>query len=87
MKTVRGSVFSYPVPKAYHVHLHYKVYQFNLQDLTSLSSYQSSPPPLSAKGRTEDIDAILSVIDDAKKFVYISVMDYTPTEEFSEPRR
>lgn len=56
----------------------------NTQTLVYLSS---SPPPLSAKGRTEDIDAILSVIDDAKKFVYISVMDYTPTEEFSEPRR
>ncbi|XP_069602868.1 5'-3' exonuclease PLD3 [Ranitomeya imitator] len=47
----------------------------------------SSPPPLSAKGRTDDIDSILSIIDDAKKFVYISVMDYTPTEEFSKPRR
>ncbi|XP_018420566.1 PREDICTED: phospholipase D3 [Nanorana parkeri] len=56
----------------------------NTQSLVYLSS---SPPPLSAKGRTEDIDAIISVIDDAKKFVYISVMDYTPTEEFSSPRR
>ncbi|MEE6491207.1 hypothetical protein FKM82_016129 [Ascaphus truei] len=47
----------------------------------------SSPPPLSAKGRTGDIQSILSIIDDAKKFVYISVMDYTPTEEFSHPKR
>ncbi|XP_068106908.1 5'-3' exonuclease PLD3 [Hyperolius riggenbachi] len=47
----------------------------------------SAPPPLSAKGRTDDIDAILNIIDDAKKFVYISVMDYTPTEEFSHPRK
>ncbi|CAI9557573.1 unnamed protein product [Staurois parvus] len=56
----------------------------NTQTLVYLSS---SPPQLSAKGRTEDIDAILSVIDDAKRFVYISVMDYTPTEEFAEPKR
>ncbi|XP_063793744.1 5'-3' exonuclease PLD3 [Pseudophryne corroboree] len=47
----------------------------------------SSPPPLSAKGRTDDIESILSVIDDAKKFIYISVMDYTPTEEFIVPKR
>lgn len=56
----------------------------NTQALVYLSS---SPPQLSAKGRTEDIDAILSVIDDAKNFVYISVMDYTPTMEFSFPKR
>lgn len=40
--------------------------------------FQSSPPPFSPKGRTNDIDAIISVIQKAEKFVYISVMDYTP---------
>lgn len=58
-----------------------------LNNTPSLVYLSSSPPPLSPKGRTEDIDSIISVIDDAKEFVHISVMDYTPTEEFSQPRR
>lgn len=47
----------------------------------------SSPPPLSPAGRTDDIESILSIIDDAKHFVYIAVMDYTPTQEFAFPKR
>ncbi|XP_053329151.1 5'-3' exonuclease PLD3 [Spea bombifrons] len=58
-----------------------------LNDTPSHVYLSSSPPPLSAKGRTDDIQALLSVIDDAKKFVYISVMDYTPTQEFAYPKR
>lgn len=40
--------------------------------------FQSSPPPMSPKGRTQDVDAIVSVINKAEKFVHISVMDYFP---------
>lgn len=40
--------------------------------------FSSSPPPLSSKGRTQDIDAILHTIMQAEKFVHISVMDYFP---------
>lgn len=61
--------------------------EVSLNNTASHVYLSSSPPPLSAKGRTDDIDSILSIIDDAKKFVYISVMDYTPTEEYSTPRR
>ncbi|XP_075043156.1 5'-3' exonuclease PLD3 [Mixophyes fleayi] len=61
--------------------------EVTLNNTQSLVYLSSSPPPLSAKGRTDDLQSILSIIDDAKKFVYISVMDYTPTEEFSTPRR
>ncbi|KAI4457676.1 phospholipase d - related [Holotrichia oblita] len=50
--------------------------------ITNTSSYQvyvsSSPPPFSPDGRTNDIDAILNVIHNAEKFIYISVMDYFP---------
>ncbi|XP_045887251.1 5'-3' exonuclease PLD3 isoform X2 [Micropterus dolomieu] len=50
--------------------------------------YLSSAPPLiSARGRSDDLSTILSVIDDAKKFIYISVMDYLPQSEFTEPIR
>jgi len=40
--------------------------------------FTSSPPPLSPKGRTGDIHGILETIRGAKKFIYISVMDYFP---------
>ncbi|XP_053486949.1 5'-3' exonuclease PLD3 [Ictalurus furcatus] len=43
----------------------------------------SAPPQLSTYGRTDDILAILSVIADAKKFIYVSVMDYLPMSEFT----
>ncbi|KAM7389374.1 hypothetical protein PAMP_023358 [Pampus punctatissimus] len=50
--------------------------------------YLSSAPPLiSARGRSDDLATILSVIDDAQKFIYISVMDYLPLSEFTKPLR
>lgn len=39
----------------------------------------SSPPPMCTEDRTDDIDAILNVMEEARKFVYIAVMDYYPT--------
>ncbi|XP_063987276.1 5'-3' exonuclease PLD3-like isoform X3 [Diachasmimorpha longicaudata] len=51
---------------------------FTLDDNKYKSFISSSPPPLSPKGRTNDIDAILHCIDKAEKFIYISVMDYFP---------
>ncbi|XP_069749972.1 5'-3' exonuclease PLD3 isoform X2 [Narcine bancroftii] len=47
----------------------------------------SAPPSLSASGRTADLDAILSVIEDAKEFVFISVMDILPLCQFCHPQR
>ncbi|XP_072138250.1 5'-3' exonuclease PLD3-like [Mobula birostris] len=44
--------------------------------------FSSSPPRLCPKGRTTDIDAILSGINAARKFLYISVMEYFPTSRF-----
>ncbi|XP_055371002.1 5'-3' exonuclease PLD3-like isoform X2 [Condylostylus longicornis] len=40
--------------------------------------FSSSPPPLSPRGRTQDLDAIINTILHAEKFVYIAVMDYFP---------
>ncbi|XP_036392735.1 5'-3' exonuclease PLD3 [Megalops cyprinoides] len=55
---------------------------------TPSSAYlSSSPPALCADGRTQDLKAILSVIQDAQQFVYIAVMNYLPTMEFSHPKR
>ncbi|XP_029917360.1 phospholipase D3 isoform X2 [Myripristis murdjan] len=47
----------------------------------------SAPPQISARGRTDDLSSILSVIEDAQKFIYISVMDYLPLSQFIEPPR
>ncbi|XP_062454201.1 5'-3' exonuclease PLD3 isoform X2 [Rhea pennata] len=49
--------------------------------------FSSAPPALCAPGRTEDLHALLSVIDAAKEFVHIAVMSYQPTMEFSHPQR
>jgi len=43
-----------------------------------ICSSQSSPPAFCPAGRTNDIDALLSVINEARIFVYIAVMDYSP---------
>ncbi|VDH92290.1 Hypothetical predicted protein, partial [Mytilus galloprovincialis] len=54
---------------------------------TAATTYlSSSPPPFCPNGRTVDIDAIVDVIHKADKFVYIAVMDYFPTTQFSRPR-
>ncbi|KAK7921849.1 hypothetical protein WMY93_008751 [Mugilogobius chulae] len=45
----------------------------------------SAPPQLSTRGRTDDLDAILSVINDARQFIHVSVMDFLPLSQFSKP--
>ena len=39
----------------------------------------SSPYKMNTKHRTNDIDAILHIINSAKSFIKFSVMDYSPT--------
>jgi phospholipase D3/4 len=51
----------------------------NYNDNYLFSTYfSSSPPPMNAKGRTNDLDAILHTILTAEKFIHIAVMDYFP---------
>jgi phospholipase D3/4 len=45
--------------------------------------FSSSPPPLSPKGRTNDLDAIVQTILNADHFVHISVMDYIPLQIYA----
>ncbi|XP_068455019.1 5'-3' exonuclease PLD3-like isoform X2 [Clinocottus analis] len=47
----------------------------------------SAPPQISARGRSDDLSAILSVITDARSFIHISVMDYLPLSQYTEPLR
>ncbi|CDQ85007.1 unnamed protein product [Oncorhynchus mykiss] len=47
----------------------------------------SAPPQISVYGRSDDLSTILTVIADAHKYVSISVMDYIPLSQFTEPLR
>ncbi|XP_026572146.1 phospholipase D3-like [Pseudonaja textilis] len=47
----------------------------------------SSPLALCSTGRTPDLTAILSTIEDAQEFIYISVMDYEPQCLFCKSKR
>uniref|UniRef100_A0A3B4BEU6 5'-3' exonuclease PLD3 n=1 Tax=Periophthalmus magnuspinnatus TaxID=409849 RepID=A0A3B4BEU6_9GOBI len=59
--------------------------QFNSSEASIYLS--SSPPSFCASGRTSDLQAILGVISDAQSFIYIAVMNYLPTMEFSYPKK
>ena len=48
---------------------------------------QSSPPSFCAPGRTQDLDAVLSIIDAAQQFISVAVMSYLPASEFQRPDR
>ncbi|XP_030565550.1 phospholipase D3 [Drosophila novamexicana] len=48
------------------------------RNYTMRAYISSAPPPLTASGRTHDLDAILNCIDTALEFVHIAVMDYYP---------
>lgn len=61
--------------------------QLPLNNTPSNVYLSSSPPSLCAAGRTSDLQSILSVVEDAESFVYIAVMNYLPTMEFSHPKR
>ncbi|KAJ8308717.1 hypothetical protein KUTeg_013591 [Tegillarca granosa] len=61
--------------------------KINYNGTMATTYLSSSPPPFCASGRTNDIDAIVSVIHQAEKFVYIAVMDYFPTTQFISPRK
>lgn len=48
--------------------------------------FSSSPNALCPPGRAEDLATIIRIIDDAKEFVYVSVMDYFPTTLYTHSR-
>ncbi|XP_029028123.1 5'-3' exonuclease PLD3 [Betta splendens] len=61
--------------------------QLPLNNTPSSVYLSSSPPSFCAAGRTPDLQSILSVMEDADSFIYIAVMNYLPTMEFSRPKR
>ncbi|KAJ7990327.1 hypothetical protein DPEC_G00299150 [Dallia pectoralis] len=61
--------------------------QLPLNGTASSVYLSSSPPQFCASGRTGDLQSILSVMEDAQEFIYIAVMNYMPTMEFSYPKQ
>ncbi|XP_041668545.1 5'-3' exonuclease PLD3 [Cheilinus undulatus] len=61
--------------------------QLPLNKTPSAVYLSSSPPSFCAAGRTPDLQSILSVMEDAQSFIYVAVMNYLPTMEFSHPKR
>ncbi|KAM6395739.1 5'-3' exonuclease PLD3 [Rhynochetos jubatus] len=61
--------------------------ELKLNDTDAAVYFSSSPPALCAAGRTQDLGALLDVIDAAEDFVDVAVMSYLPTTEFSHPQR
>lgn len=59
----------------------------NLNGTETLTYLASSPPYFSPTGRTNDLQAILNIINNAKKFVHVSVMNFIPMNFYSWPKR
>ncbi|XP_034051326.1 5'-3' exonuclease PLD4 [Thalassophryne amazonica] len=56
-------------------------------NLSSSLYLTGSPPPFCPLSRTDDLEAILSIISEAKRFIDISVMEYFPVTLFQKPNR
>ncbi|XP_023258487.1 phospholipase D4 [Seriola lalandi dorsalis] len=57
-------------------------------DNVSSSIYLSaSPPSFCPPSRTQDLEAILSIISEAEHYVDVAVMEYFPTTRFEKPLR
>ncbi|CAH8450013.1 unnamed protein product [Schistosoma rodhaini] len=50
----------------------------NINGIQSRVYFSSSPSLFNPPGRNDDIDALLSVINSAEKFIYIAVMNFMP---------
>ncbi|XP_053291296.1 5'-3' exonuclease PLD4 [Pleuronectes platessa] len=46
-----------------------------------------SPPSFCPPSRTQDLEAVLSIITEAQHYVDVAVMEYSPTTRFSKPVR
>ncbi|KAM8915504.1 5'-3' exonuclease PLD4 isoform 1-T2 [Spinachia spinachia] len=57
-------------------------------DNVSSSLYLTgSPPSFCPASRTQDLEAILSIISEAQHYVDVAVMEYFPTTRFEKPQR
>ncbi|VDO08055.1 unnamed protein product [Brugia timori] len=75
---VRGAKIPYKWPLNLRTYFNFS-HPLKLLSVKDASVFiSSSPPQFNAKGREDDSDAIVAVMDNAHEFVHISVMDYMP---------
>ncbi|NWX77030.1 PLD3 Phospholipase, partial [Alca torda] len=85
---VPGASIPVPWPENYSTAFNMETpLELKLNDTDAAVYFSSSPPPLCAEGRTQDLGALLAVIDAAEAFVDVAVMSYLPATEFSRPQR
>ncbi|XP_057171014.1 inactive phospholipase D5 isoform X3 [Ursus arctos] len=72
--------------RLYGVYDNEKKLQLQLNETKSQAFVSNSPKLFCPKNRSFDVDAIYSVIDDAKLYVYIAVTDYLPISSTSTKR-
>ncbi|XP_068608012.1 5'-3' exonuclease PLD4 [Brachionichthys hirsutus] len=46
-----------------------------------------SPPSFCPSSRTQDLEAIVSIISEARYYIHVAVMEYFPTTRFERPKR
>ncbi|XP_077093684.1 inactive phospholipase D5 isoform X2 [Siphateles boraxobius] len=63
-----------------------RLLQLSLDDTEAEAYISSSPDVFCPKDRMKDIEAIKSVIQEAKTFIYISIPDYLPMLNRSKPK-
>ena len=58
-----------------------------LQQSNTRMYLSTSPPEFCTKKRSTDLAAILDIIKKARRFIYISVMDYYAAIIYSNPKK
>ena len=56
-----------------------------LNEVPSKLYWSASPPEFCPPNRSNELAAILNLINEAKEFIYISVMDYQAAIIYSNP--
>ncbi|XP_010019513.1 PREDICTED: phospholipase D4 [Nestor notabilis] len=78
--------FPWPLNYSTHINKHQPL-EVEFNGILTKAYFSASPPAFCPEGRTDDLFAITSIISEAQKFVYVSVMEYFPTSRFIHPQR
>ncbi|XP_006902765.1 PREDICTED: phospholipase D4 [Elephantulus edwardii] len=65
----------------------FRPFRGHFHGVPTAAYFSASPPVLCPHGRTRDLDALLTVMGQAREFLYASVMEYFPTTRFSRTPR
>ncbi|XP_049684422.1 5'-3' exonuclease PLD4 isoform X2 [Accipiter gentilis] len=83
-----NATIPFPWPLNYSTHINkHRPLEVEFNGVLTKAYFSASPPVFCPEGRTHDLFAIISIISEAQKFVYVSVMEYFPTSRFVHPER